>query len=351
MIITRTPFRVSFFGGGTDYRPWFEKNGCLVIGAAIARYCYISVRKLPPFFDYKTRAVYSEIESVQNPSEFKHPAIRHCLQYLQMDEGLEIHHDGDLPARSGIGSSSSFTVGFLNALHAHRYEMFTKNQLAREAIFVEQEVIQENVGIQDQILAAYGGIQLIEAGGDGQFQVTPLVLSPEYVRNFESHLMLGFTGINRIASKVASRQIENIQKGALNSELSQMTEISKEALKLFRKKATPQEFGHLMDQAWTLKKSFSTEISNENLDHLIQKGIENGAYGGKLLGAGGGGFILLVAPPEKQPLIRQALQEIQVWVPFQFDWGGTQIIFHGEVDAEFRNSKPKISSQAPLMNQ
>ncbi|MBF0240375.1 MAG: kinase [SAR324 cluster bacterium] len=213
MIITRTPYRLSFFGGGTDYRPWFEEHGGLIIASAMARYCYLTVRTLPPFFEHKTRMVYSKIESVQTIDEIVHPSIKNCLKFLNIEDGLEIHHDGDLPARSGIGSSSSFTVGLLHALHALNYRMVSQRQLADEAIHVEQTLIGENVGIQDQIMAAFGGLQIIEMGPGAHYTTRQLILPPDYLKNLEDHILLGFSGISRESSKFAHTHIENIQQG------------------------------------------------------------------------------------------------------------------------------------------
>ena len=211
MIITRAPYRLSFFGGGTDYNPWFEQNGGLVLAVGLDYYCYLTVRYLPPFFEgHSSRVVYSQVELVHDHREIQHPSVRGCLQHMQIKEGVEIHHDGDLPARSGIGSSSSFTVGLLNALSALHYKMAPPNQLAADAIHVEQNLIQEEVGIQDQIIAAYGGLRIIEMGPGPNYSVSSLIISPEYIKALEEHVLLGFTGINRDSRKYAKTQIENI---------------------------------------------------------------------------------------------------------------------------------------------
>ncbi len=328
MIITRTPYRVSFFGGGTDYPSWYREHKGLVIGTSFACYCYVSCRRLPPFFSYKTRAVYSQMESVSNNQEIQHPAIRGCLQHLNIEEGLEIHHDGDLPARSGLGSSSAFTVGFLQALHGMRHEMPTKRQLADEAIHVEQKVLKENVGIQDQILAAHGGFQAIEIGPEDQYQLRPILLPENYRQEFQNHLLLGFTGLTRIASQIAEAQVKKIEKG--ESQMSEVFSIAKEALTFFQNKTDFDNLGKLLHDSWLLKRSLSADISNSFIDEIYETAIRAGAIGGKILGAGGGGFILFLAPPSRHEKIKQALSEIKVWVPFRFENEGAQVIFHND---------------------
>ena len=328
MIISKTPYRLSFFGGGTDYRPWFEKNGGLIIASTIARYCYITLRELPPFFDHKTRAVYSKIESVFSNDEVSHPSIRNCLKYLNIEDGLEIHHDGDLPARSGIGSSSSFTVGLLNALHAFKYEMRSSRQLADEAIYVEQNLIKENVGIQDQIMAAHGGLQILKMGPGTDYSVSPLIIAPDYIKAFEEHVLLGFSGVSRYSEKYAKGQIHNINNGSSNEKLREMQSIAEEALILFQKQANLDEIGNLLDKSWQLKQQLTENLSNRTLNDIYEIAIKNGAFGGKLSGAGGGGFFWFLAPPYRHEKIKSELKNINVWVPFKIDKAGSQIIFH-----------------------
>ncbi|QUX97727.1 kinase [Marinomonas sp. CT5] len=328
MIITKTPYRLSFFGGGTDYRPWFEEKGGVIIASGIARYCYITVRKLPPFFEHKTRAVYSKIESVNQNSEIVHPSIKHCLEYLDMDDGLEIHHDGDLPARSGIGSSSSFTVGLLNALHALKYEMRSSRQLADEAIHVEQNLIKEDVGIQDQIMAAHGGLQVIRMGPGDQYSVSPLIVSPDYMRALEDHILLGFSGISRFSTHYAKAQIDNINNGSSEDSLAAIQSLAEEALSLFSQQANFEDIGRLLDQSWNMKRQLTQNMSNDVIDNVYSTAKKLGAFGGKLLGAGGGGFFMFLAPPHRHEAIKKALKNINVWVPFKFDNAGSQIIVH-----------------------
>jgi D-glycero-alpha-D-manno-heptose-7-phosphate kinase len=328
MIITKTPYRLSFFGGGTDYRPWFEKNGGTIIASTIARYCYISIRQLPPFFEHKSRAVYSDVEMVESNSEFSHPSIKNCLSYLKIEEGLEIHYDGDLPSRSGIGSSSTFTVGLLNGLHALQYEMRSNKQLAAEAIHVEQNLIQEEVGIQDQIMASYGGLRIIEMGPGVGYSVKPLFVAPDYLKALEDHILLGFSGISRFSMGFAKAQIDNIENGESNERLRTIQSLAEEALVLFREHACLEDIGRLLDKSWSMKRKLTKGMSNDIIDDVYETAKKKGAFGGKLMGAGGGGFFMLLAPPHKHDAIKAALPNIKVWVPFKMDQDGSQVIFH-----------------------
>ncbi len=324
MIITRTPFRVSFFGGGTDYSGWFQDHQGAVLATTIDKYCYISCRYLPPFFEHKSRIIYSIIETVKSLDDIQHPAVREVLRFLKIYEGVEIHHDGDLPARTGLGSSSSFTVGLLNGLYALKGQMVTKEQLAREAILVEQSMINENVGCQDQTLAAYGGFNLIEFGGTNHLRVQPLSMPAVKLHLLQEHLMLFFTGFSRHASSIARAQIKNIpQKKA---ELTRMHEMVHEALEVLGGNDL-LKFGRLLDESWKLKRTLSDKISSAHIDDLYATAIRAGAVGGKLLGAGGGGFILLFAQPSRKDKIRQALKGL-LEVPFKFENLGSQIIFY-----------------------
>ncbi|MCA9401172.1 MAG: kinase, partial [Candidatus Omnitrophica bacterium] len=212
MIISRTPFRVSFFGGGTDYPKWYATHPGAVLGTTINKYCYITCRYLPPFFEHKSRIIYSKMEHAQTIDDINHPAVREALRFMNIHEGMEIHHDADLPARTGLGSSSSFTVGLLNCLYALKGQMPTKERLAKEAIHVEQTMCAENVGCQDQMLAAHGGLNFIEFGGSGHLQIRQVTLPEEYLVNLQDHLMLFFTGFSRTASEIAKHQLENIPK-------------------------------------------------------------------------------------------------------------------------------------------
>ncbi len=330
MIITRTPFRISFCGGGTDYPTWYEKNGGTVLSTTINKYCYISCRYLPPFFDYKYRMRYTVREETKSLSEIKHPAVRECLKYLNIDRGVEMVHTSDLPARSGIGSSSSFTVGFLNALHALTGKMVTKRLLAKDAIHVEQNLIKESVGSQDQVAAAFGGFNKITFGGDKEFFVQPITITQEKLDLFQSHLMLFFTGFSRNASDIAEKKIKNIpSKG---NELKRMQEITEETINILNGKPDGiSHFGKLLHESWKLKKSISSFISTGEVDAIYDTALRAGALGGKLLGAGGGGFILFFAHPEDHSAIREKLKDL-LYVPFRFESLGSQIILYSTQD-------------------
>lgn len=327
MIITRTPYRLSFFGGGTDYNAWFEENGGTVLAAAVARYCYISVRRLPPFFEHKSRVVYSHIESVREHSAIQHPAVRGCLEYMDCNEGLEIHHDGDMPARSGIGSSSSFTVGLLHALHGLQARMVDKRELAEQAIHVEQKLLGESVGIQDQIMAAYGGFQIIGLGPGANWQTQEVVTSEDYLKNLQSHVLMGFSGISRTADQHAKAKIDNIRQGTTISELREMQAIATEAVQLVKRKAAIQELGRLLDISWQLKRRLAAGLSSDWMDDLYRSALAAGAYGGKMMGAGGGGFFFFLAPPDRHQVVKDALPQVKVWVPFEIDFSGSRVIF------------------------
>jgi D-glycero-alpha-D-manno-heptose-7-phosphate kinase len=326
MIITRTPFRVSFFGGGTDYPGWFREHGGAVLATTIDKYCYITCRRLPPFFEHKHRIVYSRIENVREIGQIEHPAVRAVLDWAKVDEGLEVHHDGDLPARSGLGSSSSFTVGLVHALHALRGRMADKEGLARDAIHIEQNIIGENVGSQDQVSAAYGGFNRIEFHRNGSFDVEPVVLPDHRREELRSHLMLCFTGFSRIASEVAKSKIENLKKR--ETELKRMGEMVDEAIGILQEKTRSiTEFGELLDASWKYKRSLSDRVSTPEIDQFYEDAMQAGAIGGKILGAGGGGFLLLFAKPEKQAAIRERLKNL-VHVPFDFDDSGSRVVLY-----------------------
>lgn len=326
MIVTRTPFRVSFFGGGTDYPPWFRENGGAVLATTIDKYCYISCRHLPQFFEHKHRIVYSVIENVREIDEIKHPAVREVLRWAGVEKGLEIHHDGDLPARSGLGSSSSFTVGLINALAALDGRIVSKEQLASDAIHVEQNIIKENVGSQDQISAAYGGFNKIVFNSDDTFDVQPIILNHDRKSALESHLMLFFTGFSRIASEVAGSKIANLKNRLV--ELNTMHQMVDEAIDILQSNnASIEEFGRLLDQSWQLKRSLSDRVSTPEIDALYDTAMKAGAIGGKLLGAGGGGFLLVFAKPELQARVKSALSHL-VHVPFKFDNSGSRVVLY-----------------------
>ncbi|MCM0755911.1 kinase [Desulfovibrio aminophilus] len=333
MIICRTPFRVSFFGGGTDYPGWYRRHGGQVLSTAIDKYCYITLRHLPPFFEHTIRAVYSKIELCRSLDEVKHPAIRETLRFMRMGSSVEIHHDGDLPARSGMGSSSSFTVGLLHALYALKGRMPSKEQLAREAIHIEQDMIKETVGSQDQCAAAYGGLNHIIFHRDGEIEVRPLTVANPRLSEFTDHLMLFYTGIMRTASDVADTYVENLD--AKEGLLRTMHGMVDEGIRILQSNRCICGFGELLHEAWQAKRSLSPNISNGVVDDLYSRARENGAIGGKLIGAGGGGFLLLFVPPSARERVREELTEL-LHVPFTVCRHGSQIIFYEPQGREYR---------------
>jgi|SRR5579875_1306206 len=323
MIITSTPYRISFFGGGTDYPVWFKEHGGAFLAASINRYCHISCRFYPPFFEYNYRIVWSRIELVHDVGEIEHPAVREAIRFLDVAEGLEIHHDGDLPARAGLGSSSAFAVGVLHALHALKGHLIPKSQLAQEAIHLEQNLLRENVGIQDQITTAVGGLNLVEIDRGGRFQVRPVPLSPIRKRALEDHLMLVYTGVPRTASDIAGKQIASIPNKS--DVLKRMQALAHEAASVLTNGNDISDFGRLLHENWELKRSIAPEVSTPLVDDVYARARAAGAVGGKLLGAGGGGFILLFVAPEGRQKVLDALKEFLV-VPFEFESNGTRIV-------------------------
>lgn len=324
MIISRTPFRISFFGGGTDYPSWYRDHGGEVLVTSINKYCYLTCRYLPPFFEHKIRIIYSKIENCLTIDEIQHPAAREVLRYMQITRGLEIHHDADLPARSGIGSSSAFTVGLLHALHALQGRIVSKHDLALQSIHLEQDVLKETVGSQDQVSTAYGGLNLIHFHRNGEIGVTPIVTASERIKELNSHLMLFYTGIKRTAANVAESYVAQIQDR--RRQLRLMKELVEESVSILNSGTDIRAFGELLHEAWQIKRSLSAKVSNAEVDDLYDLAHNNGALGGKLLGAGGGGFFLLFAPPEAQQRIRETLDKL-IYVPFSFEYAGSQIIF------------------------
>jgi D-glycero-alpha-D-manno-heptose-7-phosphate kinase len=326
VIISRTPFRISLFGGGTDYPAWFREHGGSVIGTAIDKYCYISVRRLPPFFEHHSRIVYSQVELVHDISEIQHPAVRGILDDRGIKDGLEIHHDADLPARSGLGSSSSFTVGLLNALSALNNRMTSSRELACEAIRIEQDVLKENVGSQDQVWAAYGGFNRIDFLPDGTFSVVPIIIAPERRLELLSSTMLVFTGFSRIASDIAQEQIDNIKSNT--SQLRAMHSMVDSAVEILSDpKASVSELGELLHEAWLLKRELSNRVTTPLVDEIYDAAREAGALGGKLLGAGGGGFMIFLVDPEKQEKVRERLSKL-IHVSVGIDYDGSKIVLY-----------------------
>lgn len=325
MIISKTPYRLSLFGGGTDYPDWFNSHSTKVITAAMAHYCYISLKKLPPYFEHANRIIYSKIESVNDISEIDHPSVRECLKYYDISNGISISHDGDLPARSGIGSSSAFTVGLIHAIARYQRRTYSPYELAIDAINIEQNYIGESVGVQDQISAAHGGVNVIELSG-GNIKVSPLKVSTSYLDVLESHIMLGFSGIDRLADVHAKQQVDNIKTGKSKEYLKTISKISDDALALFMQEAPMKDIGALLDMQWNYKRKLTDDVTTKYIDTIYNKAVSAGAYGGKLMGAGGGGFFMFLASPEKHDIIRQAIPEINIWVPFKFDYTGSKII-------------------------
>lgn len=325
MIITRTPYRISFFGGGTDHPVWYEKNGGAVLSASINKYCYINCRFLPPFFKHKHRIVYSEQENVNHIDEIDHPSVRECMRFAGVKHGLEIHHDGDLPAMSGLGSSSSFTVGLLHALHGLNGKMTTKRQLALDSIHVEQKMIKENVGSQDQTIASFGGLNKIDFGGASKISLTPVTIPIKRLNEFENHLLLFFTDFSRKASEIEAQKLKNFKDR--NNELEAMAAMVPEGVNILKGRDNLDDFGKLLHEGWKLKRSLSPVVSTNKIDSIYETGIKAGAIGGKLLGAGGGGFMLFFAPPERHKKIKEKLKGF-LHVPFKVEHLGSQIIYY-----------------------
>lgn len=323
MIISRTPLRISFFGGGTDYPAYYSVHGGAVLSATIDKFCYLSVRRLPPFFEHKNRIVYRLIETVKTRTEIQHPTVRAVMQFLELD-GLEIHHDGDLPARSGMGTSSAFTVGLLNACHALAGERVSRYALESEARHIEQDILCETVGSQDQIAAAHGGLNRIAFSQSGHIGVERVPLPEGRLAEFENHLMLFFTGISRTASDVASTFVPGIASKDLSGIRAQVDE----GLEILGRRRSLDAFGDLLHQAWVAKRALSDAVSNPAIDALYARARDAGAIGGKVTGAGGGGFVLFFVRPEKQESVRNALGAEILEVPFRFESQGSRIIVY-----------------------
>lgn len=324
MIISRTPFRISFFGGGTDYPAWYRKNGGKVLATTINKYCYLNVRYLPPFFGYRYRISYSRIENCKTIDQIIHPSVRAIVRFLKIRPGLEIHYVGDLPARSGLGSSSAFTVGLLHSLYALGGYMPNKGKLAKESIYLEQRVLKETVGSQDQLLASYGGFNLITFHKDGEVTVNPITISSKRVEELQNHLMLFYTGIARTASNIAKSYVNNIENQ--KKQLNFMQELVEKAFELLNSRQNIKYFGELLNDSWQIKRTLSSTVSNPKIDELYERAISAGALGGKLIGAGGGGFLLLFVPPSHQAKVKSKFNKL-IHVPFKFEHEGSQIIF------------------------
>lgn len=328
MVISRTPFRISFFGGGTDYPGWYRKYEGSVLATTINKYCYLNARYLPPFFGYKYRIAYNtRIENCKTINQILHPSVREVIRFLKIRQGIDIHYDGDLPGRSGLGSSSAFTVGLLHALYALGGYMPNKQKLAKESIHLEQEILKETVGSQDQIQAIYGGLNHVTFHKNGEVTVKPVTIFSKRIEQLQNHLMLFYTGIVRTASDVAKTFVPNI--GQKEKQLFAMNDMVDKALDILNSKKDIREFGKLLHESWKLKRSLSSSVSNSFIDKLYIKALSKGAIGGKILGAGGGGFLLLFVPPSRQAKVRIEFSKL-IHVPFKFERQGSQIIFYDQ---------------------
>jgi D-glycero-alpha-D-manno-heptose-7-phosphate kinase len=328
MAISRTPYRVSFFGGGTDYPAWFRRHGGAVLSMAINKYCYIGTGFLPPFFGIRHRIIWSHIEAVGSAAEIQHPAVRAGLAALGYDdsEGIELFHQGDLPARSGIGSSSAFAVGLINVLTAMRGKTLDAHALAMSAMDLEQNKLREAVGCQDQIASAYGGMNVIKFERDDSFSVTPLGLDDGQRDNFEKWLMLFYTGSSRLSSDYAKKLINNLEANAQHmTRMRGMVETGADLLH----GGKIEEFGKLLHESWTLKRGLANGTSTSTIDRIYDDAQRAGAIGGKLLGAGGTGFMVFVVPPERQAAVTRALGHL-ITVPVSADFTGSTIVYRKE---------------------
>lgn len=328
MIITKTPYRMSFFGGGTDIESFFNEHGGAVISTTFDKYCYVNVRHLPRFFDWNTELTYSKIEKVSNTDEISHPAIRNAMKMLDIHE-IRLTYEADLPARSGLGTSSSFAVGMLNAFYALKGKYADKKKLADEAIFLERVLCNEAGGWQDQIAASYGGFNRINFGPDG-YEVFPIIISPERKKQLNENLLMFFTGFTRFSAAV--QQANNLGAKDKTSQLKEMLALVDDAEKVLTDRYTDlDDFGRLLDYTWKLKRQTGPAVSTESIDMLYAKGMSAGALGGKLLGAGGGGFLVFYVQPDKQNAVKDALKDL-MHIPFKFETGGTRVIHYTPED-------------------
>lgn len=337
MIITKTPFRMSFFGGGTDMPAFFNEHGGAVLSTTFDKYCYVTVRHLPQFFDYTSELVYSRIEQVDDIDKIEHPLVRNCIKFLDMHE-LRVNYESDLPARTGLGTSSSFAVGLLNAFYALKGKYASKKQLADEAIYVERELCRESGGWQDQIAAAFGGFNRIDFKDNG-YEVSPIIISPERKQRLNDNLMLFFTGFSRFSSEIQQSTVSVIKDKT--AQLKEMLALVDEAQKvLVNDKSDLDDFGRLLDTTWRLKRQTGAKISTGSIDGLYEKGIKAGALGGKLLGAGGGGFLVFYVQSEKRQSVLAAMKDL-LHVPFEFENGGTQVLYYAPEFYNVENRREK----------
>ncbi len=324
MIISKTPYRISYFGGGTDYPEWYLKYGGQVLSSSIDKYVYITCRHLPPFFKHNIRIVYSKMEYCNNVKQVKHPIVRAVLNELNIKNNIEIHYDGDLPARSGIGSSSSFTVGLLNSLLEYKKNKISKKNLLEKAIYVERILNKENVGSQDQTSATYGGLNHIKFNKNGKIIINKINLNKKDLKNFQQKFMLFHTGIFRIADKITKTYVDKLQ--VKYAELDKIKNHVNHAIKYLYDKQF-DSFGNLLDETWHHKRQISKNISNSTIDEIYKIAIDNGALGGKLLGAGGGGLILFYVPENSQQKLIKKLSKL-TYIPFKISFEGSRIIYN-----------------------
>lgn len=324
MIITKTPFRMSFFGGGTDMEKYFKENGGAVLSTTFDKYCYVNVRHLPRFFDYSTELCYSHTERVTDVEQIEHPSIRNAMKMLDMHE-IRLTYEADLPARSGLGTSSSFAVGMLNAFYALKGKYADKKKLADEAIYLERVLCNESGGWQDQIAASFGGFNRINFNADG-YEVLPLIISPQRKKQLNENLLMFFTGFTRFSSEV--QKVNKLDDKSKEAQLKEMYRLVDEAEKtLTDKDGNLDDFGRLLDHTWKLKRQTGAAVSTNSIDSLYEKGIKAGALGGKLLGAGGGGFLIFYVQPEHKGAVMKAMSDL-LYIPFEFENGGTRVIHY-----------------------
>lgn len=325
MIISRTPYRISFFGGGTDHPNWYRNHESSVISTTIDKYCYVNLRELPPFFDFKYRLRYYKREEVKTISNIKHPVIREVLTLFKYKKGIDLSYIGDIPAMSGVGSSSAFTVGIINALEALRGGHLTKRELANYAIKIEQDILKENVGSQDQIASAFGGLNIINFKNN-EYEVVPLILNSEKKQTIEQSITLLFTGLVRNSNNIAKNQISNIKKKY--DTLNEMYSICQEGKKLFlSNKFDKKMFGKLMHQQWLLKKELNEKSTNTLINDIYNEAINSGAYGGKIIGAGGGGFIMLIGNSNFKKEVKKKFSKYLI-LPIKFENFGSKIVYY-----------------------
>lgn len=323
MIITQTPFRMSFFGGGTDFPGFYREHGGAVLSTTFDKYCYVNVRHLPRFFDYTTELSYAKTERVTDVESIEHPAIREAMKMLDMHE-IRLTYEADLPARSGLGTSSSFAVGMLNAFYALKGKYADKRKLADNAIYLERVLCKESGGIQDQIAASFGGFNKISFNADG-YTVSPVIISPERKLRLNDNLMLFFTGFSRFSSDIQVEAEKSLK--SKEAQLLEMLQLVDEAEQVLTSKTDLTEFGKLLDYTWKLKRGITSKVSTDSIDAIYDKAIKAGATGGKLLGAGGGGFLLFYVEADKQKNVHEALEDL-LYVPFEFETAGTQVIHY-----------------------